>query len=136
MNTTINFSEINWPSIFLVLVLSFALGAFWHSSILFGKAWKKENNYDDGKKINPAKIFGLTAVFHFIAILGLDLFIGPHGDLKTGLLKGLGVSIVWMSTSMGGTYLFANRSIKLILIDAGFYIFLFAVAGAILGAWQ
>jgi hypothetical protein len=36
---------------------------------------------------------------------------------------------------MTGTYLFANRSLKLLAIDAGMYIFLFTVAGLILGTW-
>ncbi|MDP4292220.1 MAG: hypothetical protein Q8908_14155 [Bacteroidota bacterium] len=42
MHTTIQFSEINWLAILVVLVLSFVLGALWHSRLLFGKAWTED----------------------------------------------------------------------------------------------
>ena len=45
------------------------------------------------------------------------------------------ISIIWIVPAMSGTYLFANRSIILLAIDAGMYIVLFSVSGFILGIW-
>jgi len=36
---------------------------------------------------------------------------------------------------MTATYLFANRSLKLLAIDAGMYIILFALSGLVMGIW-
>jgi hypothetical protein len=36
---------------------------------------------------------------------------------------------------MAATYLFANRSLKLLAIDAGMYFVLFGISGLVLGIW-
>lgn len=128
-------SVIHWLPVLVMTVFSFALGAFWHSPVLFGKPWKKENNYNTPKEeLNMPLIFGGTAVFHFLALAGLSAIISGSGALN-GLLTGLLVSIVWVFTALGGTYLFANRSVKLLLIDAGMYVVLFSLSGLVFGIW-
>lgn len=128
-------SVIHWLPVLVMTVFSFALGAFWHSPVLFGKPWKKENNYNTPKEeLNMPLIFGGTAVFHFLALAGLSALISGSGALN-GLLTGLLVSIVWVFTALGGTYLFANRSVKLLLIDAGMYVVLFSLSGLVFGIW-
>lgn len=129
------FSAIHWLPVVVMTVVSFALGAFWHSPVLFGKLWKKENNYNTPKEeLNMPLIFGGTAVLHFVALAALNTVISGSGALN-GLLTGLLVSIVWTLTTLGGTYLFANRSIKLLLIDAGMYVVLFSLSGFVFGIW-
>ena len=129
------FSAIHWLPVVVMTLVSFALGAFWHSPVLFGKLWEKENNYNIPKdELNMPLVFGGTAVLHFVALAGLNAVISGSGALN-GLLTGLLVSIVWTLTTLGGTYLFANRSIKLLLVDAGMYVVLFALAGLIFGIW-
>lgn len=129
------FSAIHWLPVVVMTVVSFALGAFWHSPVLFGKLWKKENNYNTPKEeLNMPLIFGGTAVLHFVSLAGLNAVISGT-DALNGLLTGLLISIVWTLTTLGGTYLFANRSIKLLLVDAGMYVVLFSLAGLVFGIW-
>jgi hypothetical protein len=45
------------------------------------------------------------------------------------------MSVVWVFTSIAVTHLFVGRTFRLILIDAGFYVVFFSLAGLILGAW-
>jgi hypothetical protein len=127
---------VNWLAVIVVTILSFMLGALWHSPILFGKTWSKEINFDRNKQINVKILFGLSAIAHFCAVLFLAALIGTNGSAINGLVDGLIVSIFWISTSIGVTYLFAARSFKLFLIDAGFYVVFFSAAGLILGAWH
>lgn len=135
MQTIYNFYyNINWIAILIVLILSFILGAFWHSSLLFGKTWTNET-HTKKIKTSPVIIFGLSALAHFIAITLLALIIGRVGALK-GLIYGFVISVCWITTSMAATYLFASRSLKLFLIDAGFYVIFFSLAGLIIGACQ
>jgi hypothetical protein len=136
MNFTISFAEINWLSVIVVTILSFALGAFWHSSVLFGKAWKEDVKPDfDEKNIKFVRLFGLSALFHFIALVGLDAFIGTKSSLTDGLSKGLFVGLIWVATGIGVNYLFAQRPLRLLFIDAGYYIVFLSLAGLIFGAW-
>ncbi|MFN8256123.1 MAG: DUF1761 domain-containing protein [Bacteroidales bacterium] len=128
-------SQINWLAVLVMTILSFIIGFLWHQSFLFGKLWKAENRYDMEKKINAPLIFGGTALMHFTAFAGLSALVSGAGageGFRTGLL----VSVLWILPAMTGTYLFANRSLKLLAIDAGMYIVLFALAGLLFGIWS
>lgn len=136
MNFTQFLSQANWFSVLVVTFLSFPLGAVWHSK-LFGKAWNEDAKpqFDGSKKINFIKLFGFSAISHFVMLLGLDVLIGVQSDWFSGMLTGFGVSIVWVFTSMAVTHAFVGRSVRLILIDTGFYVVFLSLAGIILGLW-
>jgi len=128
-------SNIHWIPVIVLTIFSFVIGFGWHQPLLFGRTWKRENNPDNVQlKINAPFIFGGTAVAHFLAITGLSAVISGQGGLK-GLLCGFLISAFWVLPSMTGTYLFANRSVKLLAIDAGMYMVLFSFSGFILGIW-
>jgi hypothetical protein len=135
MNFTDLLSNIHWIPVIVTTIISFAIGALWHATFLFGKAWKKENNPGNiPVKINAPLIFGGTAIMHFLAISGLSAVVSGKGGLD-GIKIGLLISLVWILPAMSGTYLFANRSLKLLAIDAGMYIVLFSFSGLIIGTW-
>jgi hypothetical protein len=136
MNFSDLISNLHWLPVITMTIFSFVLGAVWHSSFLFGKAWKIENNPNNiQKKINAPLIFGGTAIMHFLAIAGLGIVVSGKGSM-VGLETGAFVAFVWILPAMSGTYLFANRSIKLLLIDAGMYLVLFSICGLVLSIWQ
>ena len=132
----ISFSEINWLAVSVLTVFSFMLGAFWHS-VLFNKAWKEDSKsvYGPENRGNPAVLFGLTGIYHLVAVTALAMLIGHNSTAVCGLLYGLTVSIAWVSTSIGVTYLFVGRPFRLFLIDAGFYVVFYSIAGLILAIW-
>ena len=134
MNFSSLISNIQWIPVIVLTIVSFLIGFAWHQPFLFGKIWKLENFQNDMPKINPPLIFGGTAVMHFLAILSLSAVISGHGGIN-GIVTGFLISIVWILPAMSGTYLFANRSIKLLAIDSGMYIVLFSLSGFILGIW-
>jgi hypothetical protein len=135
MNLSNQFSNIHWLPVIIVTVCSFMLGVAWHSSFLFGKIWTKENNRDKIKiKVNIPIVFGGTAVMHFLAIAALSAVLSEHGAIN-GLLGGLLISLLWILPAIYGTYVFANRSLKLLAIDSGMYIVLFSLSGLVLGIW-
>lgn len=136
MNICTSFSLINWLAVAVLTVFSFMLGAFWHS-VLFKKPWKEDSKsiYNSENRGNPFKIFGLTGISHLVAVMALAMFIGHSSTAVCGILYGLVVSIVWVSTSIGVTYLFVGRSFRLFLIDTGFYVVFYTVSGLILAIW-
>lgn len=127
-------SNIHWLWVIVMTIVSFALGALWHTSFLFGKIWTKENYPNkDERKMNVPLMFIGTAVMHFIALSGLSAVAYGQG-IMNGFLCGLLISLVWILPAMAGTYLFASRSLKLLAVDAGMYVVLFSVSGLIFGA--
>lgn len=134
MNLSNLISNIQWIPVLVMTIVSFALGAAWHQKFLFGKVWTMENKMNLDKKMNIPLVFGGTAVMHFLALAGLSALVSNQG-WHDGLHIGFLISVVWILPAMTATYLFANRSMKLLAIDAGMYILLFSLAGGILGIW-
>jgi uncharacterized membrane protein len=137
MNICTYISEINWLTVTTVTIISFPLGALWHSKKLFGKAWAEDakSSVDKNNKAAMFRLFSLSALFHFITVVGLAVTIGKDATLLLGLMTGFLISFAWIFTTIGVTYLFVGRPFRLILIDAGFYLVFFSFAGMLLGAW-
>lgn len=134
MNLSALLSNVHWLPVCIMTIFSFLVGFAWHQKFLFGKAWSEENKATLEKKMVIPLIFGGTAVMHFIAFAGLSALVSNVGWLN-GLITGFLISVIWVLPAITATYLFANRALKLLAIDAGMYIVLFSIAGSILGIW-
>jgi hypothetical protein len=84
-------------------------------------------------------IFGLSYLLNFIIAFFLSIFIEIAMMLgSNALLAGIFASILcfgFVATSFGINYLFARKSFKLYLVDAGYLMLSFFVMGLIIGAW-
>ena len=87
-------------------------------------------------KGHPAKTFSVAFVLALIAAAAFATYLGPAPALHTALHAGLAVGALYVATSFGINYAFAQRSSKLWLIDAGYHTLQFGLYGAILGAWH
>jgi hypothetical protein len=91
---------------------------------------------DAVKSANMARTFGGTIILQLLAATALSAFLGADGTWLNGLQTGLWVGLFWIATAYGVTYLFEQRSVRLFLINAGYYIVLYAIMGTIIGAWH
>jgi hypothetical protein len=129
--------EINLLAVLTAALSAFLLGGLWYSKALFGEIWSRENGSLNNKQDKGHKrwVYVFSFVLSFIAALALALLLrrkpGFYMAVHTGILAGL----CWVSTSFGINYLFANRSFKLFLIDAGYHTLQFTLYGIILGLW-
>jgi hypothetical protein len=123
-----------WP-ILVAAISSFMLGGLWYSPALFGNTWNAENGGVPDKG-HPAKVFGISFAFSLIAAFVFAYWLGPAPTLETGLRCGTMAGLGLVATSFGINYQFAQRSIKLWLIDGGYHAAQFLVFGAILGLWH
>ena len=128
--------EVNWLAVGVATVASFAVGALWYSPLLFAKIWQREAGLTDEqlKSANMAMTFGGAFVLMFLAALVFAMFLGPEPGLHFGALAGLAAGLFWVTTSLGVSYLFERRSLKLWLINGGYNTVTFMVIGMILGA--
>jgi hypothetical protein len=131
-------SDVNWLAVVLATVVAFMLGGLWYSKALFGNAWMQEVGLteDAVNNANMAKTFGGTIVLQIIAATALSAFLGTESTWQSGLETGLWVGLFWIATAYGVTYLFEQRSMRLFLINAGYYVVLYGMMGAIIGAWH
>lgn len=126
---------INLWAVLVAAVSSFLLGGVWYGP-LFGKAWNAAAGMDPQKQGHPAKIFGGAFVFSLLAAAVFAWFLGPQPSLSFAVCRGVLVGFGLVAASFGINYLFAQRGLRLWLIDGGYHTVQFALFGLVLGLWH
>ena len=129
--------DLNWLAVIAAALSAFLLGGIWYGP-LFKKAWCAEAGVDpDAAPRHPARIFATAFACSFLAAL---IFAAMLDNTKATAAIGFGlgfiVGLFFVATSFGINYAFAQRSLKLWTIDAGYHILQFCLYGLILGAWH
>lgn len=129
--------EINMLAVVLCAVAAMAIGFVWYGPV-FGKAWMAEwgMTEESAKDANMAKIFGGFIALNLFAAYILGHVLATYGGpaLATSTMIGFGTGLGFVATAIGGNYLFARRSLKLFLIDAGYWTLTYTAMGAVFGA--
>jgi hypothetical protein len=130
--------QFHWLAIVLAALAGFLVGGIWYGP-LFGKAWMKARGIspEDAKAgMNMPLLFGTTFVLNLVAAFMLDHLyatydapVGLHHSLVIAAIVGVG----FIATSIGVNYLFSRQPRSLFLIDAGYWITMYLVMGAIFG---
>jgi hypothetical protein len=71
-----------------------------------------------------------------VAAFGFAAYVGPQPAVLEAVHAGLFVGVMFVATSFGINYAFAQRSLKLWLIDGGYHTLQFMLYGLILGLWH
>jgi hypothetical protein len=128
--------ELNWLAVIAAAVSAFVLGGIWYGP-LFKRAWCREAGIDpDTAPSHPARIFATAFGCSLLAALMFATFLGNEASAADGFGAGFVVGLFFVAMSFGINYAFAQRSLKLWMIDAGYHIAQFSLYGLILGAWH
>lgn len=129
---------LNLFAILAAALAAFFFGGLWYSSILFGGTWKRA----DGRithsecKRHGAKVMIGALLFYLIAAFVFAALIGPQPELTYAIKSGAEIGAAFVATSFGINYLFAGRSMKLLLIDGSYHFLQFVIYGLVLGLWK
>ncbi len=133
--------HIDWIPILVVTLIGFALGAIWYTA-LFGKAWQVEMKLgaEECEKAKghmaPSLIKGF--ILTLISTFGLWLLIDSHGVLGyrrgAAYRAGVGRGVVGGRREKRGVW--GGEYGKLLAINVGHEVLLFAIQGAIFGHWR
>ncbi|MBQ4799084.1 DUF1761 domain-containing protein [Pseudoalteromonas sp. MMG006] len=132
-----NFTDVNYFAILVASLSSFMLGAVWYSKILFKNAWLENSGLteQDLQLADPRLIFAGSFLLTFIASLVLALFLGQEAGIGESLGTGFAIGLFWVCSSLGLSYIFEQRPLKLFLINGSYYVMQFSLMGLILGLW-
>lgn len=126
--------DINWIAMVLAALAGFLVGGLWYGP-LFLKIWQVEAGIspDQMGKRSPLLVFGGAFLLNLFAsfILGHVLATYGHPDLAVSVMIASGVALGFIATAFGVNYLFASKSLKLFAIDAGYWIVIYSLMGAI-----
>lgn len=130
--------DLNYAAIFVAALIFMAVGFVWYSLPVFGKDWMKEVGLTEkevqsgpGSGYVFAMLAGLVQAFvlaHFVVYTGAVSWID-------GLVTGAWIGVGFTAMSIGANYIFAKRSLRLWLIDSGYYVLALALSGALLAVW-
>jgi|HubBroStandDraft_3_1064219.scaffolds.fasta_scaffold451504_1 hypothetical protein len=133
--------SLNYLHVFVVTVVGFLFGWLWYSPVMFNKAWVTEMQNSSQALANlKGKMGQATAVaflFTLLSTFGLAVLLDAHGTV--GAVKGAELGAFVGAVLVGGRMLnssvWENRSARLLRINLGHEIVLFALQGALLGCW-
>jgi hypothetical protein len=116
----------------------FFVGAIWYSPVLFSKTWMQETKITPDKSKSIAGLLIGTFIITVIEIFVLSWIVSLTGcnGILGGLIIGLATGLGFVATTLGVTFLYEGRSMKLFFIDAGYHIVGLSIAGSIIGAWR
>jgi hypothetical protein len=133
---------LNCLHVFIVAVVGFFLGWLWYSPLMFNKAWVMEMQNSSQAPANLKGRMGqATAVaflFTLLSTFGLAVLVNAYHT--TSALRGaefgafIGAIVVGSRILNGAVW--ENRSARLLRINLGHEILLFALQGALLGCWR
>jgi hypothetical protein len=131
--------DIGTTQIWHVLVTAlagFVIGSLWYGP-LFNKPWMKASGVTPGgmSTAQSVRLFASAYLVNVVIAFGLAFLIGHQHSALYGAHTGFFVSLMFMATAIGITYLFEKRPLQLFLINAGYQVVITTVMGAILGVW-
>jgi hypothetical protein len=131
-------SKLNYLAVVAAAASAFVIGGAWYAPALFGNAWMKAAGLDlvalRARKMGA--VFTGAFLLSLVMSLNLAAFLAGPPNLAWGIGAGALAGVGWVAASMGITYLFEARPLKLFLIDAGYHALTFMVMGGILGSWK
>ena len=128
--------DIHWLAALAAALSAFVLGGLWYGP-LFKHAWCREAGVDpNAAPKHPARVFGSAFVLALAAAIAFACLFGPEPPLHLALHHCALFGAAFVATSFGINYAFAQRSLKLWLIDGGYHLLQFVLYGLILGLWH
>lgn len=130
--------NLKWLAIAVAALVSIFLGFIWYTPILFGNLWMKLVNLKQ-QDIDPkgAMIGHLISLAgSFLGCVALAVVIRlSGGGFSSGLLCGAGLSFAFIVTTFFSNDRYEKRPYALSLINSGYRLVFFTMAGVIIGIW-
>lgn len=139
MTFEFDFLGLWWPAIVVGTVLFTLLSMVWYTPRLFGAMWMEDEGLDmeRAREIGTPMLYVATQVMALIANISVALILdnvgyGVLNGLVVGLILGVGIA----STLIGPHYMFAGKSVRLMLIQMGHAVLLMTASGLVIGSWN
>ena len=123
----------NWIAVIVAALAAFAVGGIWYGP-LFGKAWMAEVGFteEDAKDSNMALLFGGTIALNLISAVFLGHLLAHFDPApQQTMMIATGIALGFVIPSLAVNYMYNRKSMRLFLIDAGYYLGVFAAMGAV-----
>jgi Protein of unknown function (DUF1761) len=134
------FAGLNYYAVVLAAVVSFMFGWLWYG-VLFSKAWREAAGKTKAELKGGEAMSPVPFVISFIALLIMAwVLAGVLGHLgtgevtlKNGVISGAFLWLGFVATTLTVTYAFQGAKRALTFIDAGHWLGVLLLQGAVIG---
>ena len=123
----------NWLTIIVAAAAGFLVGGLWYGPII-GKAWMAEHGFTEEElaKGNMVRIYGTTFILSLVSAFFLGHLLAHFNPKPMQIMMiSTGIALGFIIPAIGTNYLFSRASLKLFLIDAGYWLLFYAAMGAV-----
>jgi hypothetical protein len=144
-----HFPAVNYLAVLVAAIVIFMLGGLWYSPLLFAKRWialqgrTEEQMRADAAAANMPVLYISAFICSLIIAYMMAHFFGHMADAGAmapsaghGALLGFGAWLGFAAPTSYATAIFSGTPRQKWLIDSGYNLVSFVLAGAILGAWR
>jgi hypothetical protein len=144
-----HFPAVNYLAVLVAALVIFILGGLWYSPVLFAKRWiallgrTEEQMRADAAAANMPLLYISAFICSLLIAYMMAHFLGhmAGADLMAasaahGALFGVGAWLGFAAPTSYATAIFSGTPRQKWLIDSGYNLVSFVLAGAILGAWR
>jgi hypothetical protein len=143
MEVAMEFPQVNYLAVLTSGVVIFILGGLWYSPVLFAKKWialmGKSEEELKAASTESMPLMLLQAFLSGLLVAWTLAVILNHFHTPTPLRGAMVGAVCWLGFAGATSYASAVFSLKprlLWLIDSGYNLVSFILAGLILGAWR
>lgn len=136
-------ANVNIVAVLVAALLTFVLGAFWYSPLLFARQWMQAQGYTPDK-VEEMRKRGMTrayavSVLCYLVMAYVVALLASYTNATT-LAQGLWLGfLAWLgfAATIGLTAnMFSEKPIAAWVIDAGYQLAYLVLMGAILSLWR
>jgi hypothetical protein len=129
--------EIHWRAILVAAAINLIVGMVWYSPALFGKTWQKLTGHKMGQG-SAGVGYVVTALAALVQAWIFVHFVRYAGALTAakGAEVGFWLWLAFVAIIMATNIVFEGRPWKLWAINAGYFLAVLMINGAILAAWR
>ncbi|AHI88556.1 DUF1761 domain-containing protein [Caulobacter vibrioides] len=126
--------QVNWLGLVVALIAGQVIGVIWYGN-LFSAAWMEAQSLTDADFVGQDWKMGLGVLNMIVILLGLDWLIRRLGasGYMAGAKVALAACVCFALTVAALNYIYAAGTLSLLLIDGGYQVVTYTVAGALLG---
>lgn len=131
------FAGISYWAVIVAAVAAYALGAVWYMAL--SQPWMDAQGFTAEKiRANRSPVpFIVTFAADLVMAFMLAGVVGHLGQvtLRNGVVSALFLWFGFVLTTLASNYTFGRRPLKLLAIDAGHWLLVLILEGAIIGGW-
>jgi hypothetical protein len=136
-------ANVNILAVFVAALVTFVLGAFWYSPLLFAKQWMQAQGYtperlETMKKQGTTRGYIVSLLCYLVMayVLALLASYTNSTSVAQGLWLGLLTWLGFAATIGLIANMFSDKPIAAWVIDAGYQLAYLLIMGAVLSVWH